>query len=325
MKKLDKETLAVYSVIGLIVFALVSYGVYSMSNKKTSPDGDQPTAEQKTMFTAPVDGTQKDKEEYKSTLDQYEELQAKQEAEQKPISEPIGFDKTLKTDQTETTAKEIPRETTTTAQVKQTSNTAIPKKVVKEQSNDVTETPAQETGGRRKLVSSSQRLEEAKTVVTEKENTNTETDPGKPAEIPVVVHGDQKVLNNQRIRLRVIKEMRVKNYTIDAEQILVGTCVFINDRVRITVYTFRSKGETVKMKLFAYDKGELGIYAPTTTDQEIASQTGQTVTQRVRFTIPTPIGGIPIGGGAGGKKIAEQEKRFEITSQYSLTLSDTEQ
>jgi hypothetical protein len=337
MKKIDKETLAIYLVIGLVVFGLVIYGFFSTSKGKTTTQVTE-VQKAKSMFSAPSDPTKKEKEEYKSTLDNYEELAQKQEEEeqQKTMKQSIGFNKPLEAstlqngNNKEQKQKEVQAQTVTVQPIAKTSlaqqnKTQKVKSEAMEQHTVTEEEPKEtEQPTRRKLVSASQ----DRTEPNQKKETENPTDKkidDLPNEVPVVVHGDQTILSGQRIRLRVTKAAKVGGYTIDEDQILSGTCTFTTDRVKITVYSFRSDGQTVKMKLYAYDNGELGIYATTNTNQEIANQTAQQVTQRVRFTIRTPVGSVPIGGGAGTRKIAEQERKFEITSQYNLTLSDKEQ
>ena len=329
MKKIEKETLAIYLVMGLVVFGLVVFGFYTTSSGDKAQATDE--QKQKAMFSAPEDLARKDKEEYKSTLDAYEETQAKenQEAEKKILQEPIGFNKTLNPSDQEKQTAERQAEIQQSA-VNKTADPATNKKatqslqnVDKKETQITTEIQPNETEPlvtKRKLVSASQR--EDLTSTTEKEMISVNEKTESLNEVPVVVHGDQTVLNGQRIRLRVTKNAQVGGHIIDADQILTGTCVFSSDRVNITIHSFRSEGQIVKMKLYAYDNGEMGIYATTNTNQDIANETAQQATRRVRFSIPTPLGSIPVGGGAASKKIAEQEKQFQITSQYNLTLSD---
>jgi hypothetical protein len=311
----------------MVVWTLVK------GKKDTNPER-QPVAATNTIkFEAPTSyDISKEKSDYKSTLESYSEKDEETNLEQEVKKRPeIDFTVTSKTIKAKKEAEPVVQAQTIiksstvgegSAQKKvnrlsQIENSVAPSLQPEQKSEDANGTT------RRKLNSSTQQTK-AKDTTFATTLVKSIEDPAQ-LEIPVVAHGDQTLMNEQRVKLRVTKETIVGGHVLEANQILTGTVAFKKDRVLITVYSFKWKNQTIRTRLFAYDKGELGIYAAGSTDKDIATNTGQQVASRTHVSVPTPLGAISVGGGAATKKITEKKNQFELTSQYNLILSDTEQ
>lgn len=316
MKNLDKQQIAVFLLIGLVVVGMILYSVSTLSGN----DQDKAEQEQEIAFEAPKDPIESRKKKYKSTLEVYEQKHLEEEEAKKPVQ--LDFqafpeqDIEASKEQMKVQPDQVP---TDQRPVKNISTSSRVKRISTEKPKDI---PLTDSESEPDATTTTKKVKtKARGLVTAR-NLNTEiniSEHSTPHSIPVVTHGDQTLRNNRPIKLRITKDVTINSIPIKAGTVIPGTVSFSNDRVFISVSQFTYDGELIRTDLEAYDNGQRGIYAPASVDKEIAANTAQSAGSGIRVTLPV-IGGSISSTGLN-KKINASEKEVFIPSQHKLLLS----
>lgn len=91
--------------------------------------------------------------------------------------------------------------------------------------------------------------------------------------IRAMVFGDQDVLSNGRVRIRLLEPIMIRSVVIPAGSIIYGIGTFGTERVQIRLNSIQYENKIFPVTLMAYDMdGMTGIYVPNVTGQDESRQ-----------------------------------------------------
>lgn len=111
--------------------------------------------------------------------------------------------------------------------------------------------------------------------------------------IKAVVHGEQKVRSNEYIRLRTTEECYVQGIKVPANFFFTGKASFSNDRIFVTISSFRHGDQLIDVVFEIFDSGDgiRGIHVEGGLEQQIAEESIRNAAGGVRVNVPF-VGGI---------------------------------
>lgn len=154
-----------------------------------------------------------------------------------------------------------------------------------------------------------------KTKVSEKASENTISDNLKTdKEIYAVIHNDQSIQTNERLKLRLTKEATINGIIFDKNTFIYGFTKFGKNRVNLTINNINN----VPVKLTAYDKqdGNIGIYV------KGANLSGDLSKESTDGSIDEiDVNGVPLGNTIKNvfKKKAKETK-VHLLNNYEIVL-----
>ena len=104
--------------------------------------------------------------------------------------------------------------------------------------------------------------------------------------ISAIIDESVKVIAGSRVRIRLLEDVTVGNYTLNKGQLLYGTVTgFSAQRVKITVESILIHGQPTKIKLGIYDLDGLeGLYVPASAFRDFTKQVGsKTASQNIQI------------------------------------------
>jgi hypothetical protein len=111
--------------------------------------------------------------------------------------------------------------------------------------------------------------------------------------IKAVVHGEHKIRSSEYIKLRTTEESHIQGVKIPANFFLTGKATFSNDRIFVTVSSFKHGERLMEVSFEIFDSGDgiRGIYVEGGLEQQIAEESIRDAVSGVRVNVPV-IGGI---------------------------------
>lgn len=104
--------------------------------------------------------------------------------------------------------------------------------------------------------------------------------------ISAIIDESVKVIAGSRVRIRLLEDVTVGDYTLNQGQLLYGTVTgFSAQRVQITIESILIHGEPTKVKLAIYDlDGIEGLYVPASAFRDFTKQVGsKTASQNIQI------------------------------------------
>jgi conjugative transposon TraM protein len=91
--------------------------------------------------------------------------------------------------------------------------------------------------------------------------------------ITACVHGNQTVTDRQKVRLRLMEQMRVGDIVIPVNAVVTGSARITGERLGISVTSIEYAGSIYNVKLSVYDTdGQQGIFIPGSMEQNAAKE-----------------------------------------------------
>lgn len=111
--------------------------------------------------------------------------------------------------------------------------------------------------------------------------------------IKAVVHGEQKVRSNEYIKLRTTEACYVQGIKVPANFFFTGKASFSNDRIFVTVSSFKYGDRLIDAVFEIFDSGDgiRGIHVEGGLEQQIAEESIRNAAGGVRVNVPF-VGGI---------------------------------
>ena len=131
--------------------------------------------------------------------------------------------------------------------------------------------------------------------------------------IRAMVYGDQDVISNGRVKIRLLEPITVRSVVIPAGSIIYGTSSFGTERVTIRLSSIQHESRIFPVNLTAYDMdGMVGIYVPNVQGQ---AETRQALAQVANgFNINTASGfntsAVAAAGSAGAQAVIQGARQF---------------
>lgn len=104
--------------------------------------------------------------------------------------------------------------------------------------------------------------------------------------ISAIIDESVKVIAGSRVRIRLLENVTVGDYTLNKGQLLYGTVTgFSAQRVQITIESIQIQGKPTKVKLAIYDLDGLeGLYVPASAFRDFTKQVGsKTASQNIQI------------------------------------------
>lgn len=304
---IEKEKMAIYAVIGLVIVATVLYCVYEFGggNSEVS-EGEQSSS---MAFEAPAnnpDHAKREQEKYKSSLDVYEQNHESETEEEETVN--LGFNKLTdnEKDQEDVVPVEQKQQVIYRERRPSTNYTVKKNSDVVEKVEPKIEPPLTKKKG---LITAADNSANNTAVLTS------------DVSIPVLFHGDQTLVNGGPAKLRTTKACSINGNIIQAGTVLTGYASFEGDYVFINITSIDINGSPMAVKLTAYKKGQRGIYAPSNTNKDMVKENINSNTSGgVRVSVP----GVPISGTINpnlSKKTTEKSSSLFVPSQSTMVLN----
>jgi len=131
--------------------------------------------------------------------------------------------------------------------------------------------------------------------------------------IRAMVYGDQQVVSNGRVKIRLLEPITVRSVVIPAGSIIYGIGSFGTERVTIKLNSIQYEDRIFPVSLTAYDMdGMVGIYVPNVQGQ---TETRQALVQGANgFNINTASGfntsALAAAGSAGAQAVIQGARQF---------------
>lgn len=141
---------------------------------------------------------------------------------------------------------------------------------------------------------------------------STENNIGLKNTVDAVIHGDQTLVNGQKVKVRVTEGVRVGQYVIPANTVLTGIGKFSGERMDVSISSVEYAGNIMQVNIEVYDTDGLkGINIPGSMElaamKEITGNMGQNLGSTINITQQ----------GAGEQLLADLGRgAIQGTSQY---------
>lgn len=305
---IEKEKIAIYAMIGLVVVGMILYGVYDYYDGEIPAEGETSSI----SFEAPAnnpDQAKREKEKYKSSLDVYEQNHDPLEDEKETVN--LGFNKLTEKNEVE---EEKPAQSEKTVvyrdrpHIRHSNSYTIinPDVVVKEvQKKEEEEVRTKKKG-----------------LITATDNSNNNTAVLQAdVSIPVIFHGDQTLVHGGIAKLRTTKACSINGNILQAGIVLSGIVSFDGDYVYININSININGSPTQVALTGFKNGQRGMYAPSNANKDIVKEN---ISNNTSGGVHVAIPGVPISGTINpnlSKKTSEKSASLFVPSQTSLILN----
>ncbi len=140
--------------------------------------------------------------------------------------------------------------------------------------------------------------------------------------ITACIHGDQKINDGGRVRIRTLETISISGVNIHKGTILTGIAHFNNTRVGIEISSIRTNKNIIPVNIKVYDNdAQEGLYYPESKEEKSMKSTGRDITRKIGESIAaTGIVGSIISGGIDYVNNNSSSRTIFLTGEYKIYL-----